>query len=140
MTLLALMKKGALRASATAIPATAATDEGKKTSTVAKVATVAVGNPQSLEVDDQEQAGLLAVIKDLPPRAWVVKEVRDGEMLKAVKICSALLEDHLWLILDRSFEPNDGVAIYYPEELSEIGSKTPEQIREIHKVKLVFPA
>jgi hypothetical protein len=69
----------------------------------------------------------------------VVEEVRDGEKLKAVKICSALLEDHLWLVLERSFEPRDGLAIYYPEELPELRTKTPEQLREIHKVKLAFP-
>jgi len=81
----------------------------------------------------------LAVIEGLPPRAWVVEEVRDGEKLKAVKICSAIVEDHLWLIVDRSFTPADGLAIYYPEELAELRTKTPEQLREIHKVKLVFP-
>jgi len=88
---------------------------------------------------DKEQAQRLAVIEELPPRAWVVEEVRDGEKLKAVKICSAIVEDHLWLIVDRSFTPADGLAIYYPEELAELGTKTPEQLREIHKVKLVFP-
>lgn len=139
MTLSALMKKGALRGSATAIPATAATDDGEKTGTVARIATVAVANSQSLEPDDREQARRMADIEELPLRAWVVEEVRDGETLKAVKICSAVLEDHLWLILDRSFEPNDGLAIYYPEELLELKNKTPEQLREIHKVKLAFP-
>ncbi|MHB1292592.1 MAG: hypothetical protein ACYCY5_10465 [Sulfuricella sp.] len=49
MTLSALMKKGGLRAAATAIPATAATEEGEKTGTVARVATVAVANPPSAE-------------------------------------------------------------------------------------------
>ena len=88
---------------------------------------------------DKEQAQRLAVIAELPPCAWVVEEVRDGEKLKAVKICSALLEDHLWLVIDRSYQPTDGLAIYYPEELAELGTKTPEQLREIHNVKLAFP-
>jgi hypothetical protein len=81
----------------------------------------------------------LAVIEQLPPRVWVVTEVHDGETLKAVKICSAPLQDHLWLVIDRSYRPTDGLAIYYPEELPELRTKTPEQLREIHKVKLVFP-
>jgi hypothetical protein len=130
MTLSALIKKGALRGSATAIPATAATDEGKKSGTVARVATVAVANPESRE---------LAVVEELPPRAWVAEEIRDGEKLKSVKLCSAVLEDHLWLILDRSFEPRDGLAIYYPEELPILRTKPTEELRGIHKVKLVFP-
>ncbi len=47
MTLSALMKKGGLCAAATAIPAIAATEEGEKAGTVARVATVAVANPPS---------------------------------------------------------------------------------------------
>jgi hypothetical protein len=49
------------------------------------------------------------------------------------------LQDHLWLVIDRSFEPKDGPAIYYSEELSELKTKTPDQLREIHNVKLTFP-
>ena len=92
-----------------------------------------------LTPQDRQDARCMAVINELPPRAWVVDEVRDGEKLKAFKICSALLEDHLWLVIDRSYQPTDGLAIYYPEELAELTTKTPEQLREIHKVKLVFP-
>jgi hypothetical protein len=47
MTLSALMKKGGLCAAATAIPATAATEEKENAGTVARVATVAVANPPS---------------------------------------------------------------------------------------------
>jgi hypothetical protein len=92
-----------------------------------------------LSAADREEARRMAVIEELPPRAWVVEEVRDGGNLKAVKICSAVLQDHLWLIIDRRFEPKDGLAIYYAEELPELGTKTPEQLREIHNVKLTFP-
>jgi hypothetical protein len=94
---------------------------------------------QPLSTQDREEARRLAVIEDLPPRAWVVEEIRDGGTLKAVKICSAALEDHLWLVIERSYHPNDGLAVYYPEELPELKSKTPEQLREIHKAKLAFP-
>jgi hypothetical protein len=139
VTLSALMKKGALRGTATAIPATAATDDGKNIGTVARVATVAVANPRSPVADYREQVHHIAPGEELLPRAWVVEEVRDGENLRAVKICSAVLEDHLWLIFDRSFEPKDGLAIYYPEELATIAAKSPEELREIHKVKLKFP-
>lgn len=33
----------------------------------------------------------------------------------------------------------DGLAVYYPEEFLELRSKTLEQLKEIHTVKLVFP-
>jgi hypothetical protein len=92
-----------------------------------------------LTSEDREEARQLAVIVELPPRAWVAQEVRNGQKLQAVKICSAVLEDHLWLILDRGFEPGDGLAVYYPEELPTLRTKTSEELRGIHKVKLAFP-
>ena len=92
-----------------------------------------------LTSEDREESRRMAVIEELPPRAWVAQEIRDGNNLKAVKICSAVLQDHLWLILDRSFEPKDGLAIYYPEELTILKSKTSEELKSIHKVKLKFP-
>lgn len=92
-----------------------------------------------LTSEDREEARRMAIIEELPPRAWVAQEIRDGNNLKAVKICSAVLQDHLWLIFDRSFEPKEGLAIYYVEELATIAKKSPEELREIHKVKLAFP-
>ena len=91
--------------------------------------------------EDREEARRLAVIEDFPPCAWVVEEIRDGTTgeLRAVKICSAFLEDHLWLVIDRVYQPTDGLAIYYAEELCELRTKTQDQLREIHKVKLTFP-
>ena len=88
---------------------------------------------------DREEARRMALIAEIPPRAWVVEEVRDGEKLKAVKICSAILEDNLWVVIDRSYQPRDSLAIYYPEEFSELSSRTTDQLREIHRVKLSFP-
>ncbi len=73
-------------------------------------------------------------------RAWVVEKVRreNGE-LRAVMICSALLEDHLWVVWDRSFEPKDGLAIYSAEELPLLRGKCLEDLKLIHQTKLVFP-
>ena len=88
---------------------------------------------------DREEAKKLAVMEELPPRAWVAEEIRHGGSLKAVKICSAVLEDHLWLVLDRSFEPMDGLAIYYAEEIPLLKNKSPQELRMIHKSKIVFP-
>jgi hypothetical protein len=42
-------------------------------------------------------------------------------------------------VLDKSFKPKDGLAIYYREELAELRRKSSEQLREIHKVKIIFP-
>src|SRR5262245_11978501 len=73
---------------------------------------------------DREDAKKLAVIEKLPARALVIDEIRDGDNLRAVKICSAFLGDHLWLVIDRKYQPTDGLAIYYPDELAELATKT----------------
>jgi hypothetical protein len=73
-----------------------------------------------LTPEDRQEARRMALTEELPARAWVGEEIRNGNSLQAVKICSALLEDQLWLLIDRDFEPKDGLAIYYPEELPEL--------------------
>ena len=85
--------------------------------------------------------GLVQNHENLAPlRAWVVKEIRGGSgKLRAVLICSALLQSHLWVIWDRDFQPGDSLAIYFSEELPLLKGKSVEDLRDIHKVKLEFP-
>jgi hypothetical protein len=92
-----------------------------------------------LSAADREEARRMSLIAEIPARAWVVEEVRDNGKLRAVKICSAVLQDHLWVLMDRSFESKDELAVYYSEELPELKTKTTEQLREIHNFKLTFP-
>lgn len=75
-----------------------------------------------------------------------VRSVRDGEATKSarkifrgVKIWSEILNDHIWLIFDRSFTPNDGLACYYENEIQALKTKTKEELCKIHKFKLAFP-
>jgi hypothetical protein len=44
-----------------------------------------------------------------------------------------------WFALDDSFKPDDGLAVFYPDELPFLATKDTETLREIHKVKLAFP-
>jgi len=95
---------------------------------------------QPLTAQDREEARIHDQDDLASIRAWVVEEVRgDDGGLRAVLICSALLDAHLWFILDRSFEPKDTLAIYYPEELPELDKKSLEDLRVIHTAKLAFP-
>ena len=66
-------------------------------------------------------------------------EVEEWETIQGIKIASSVLEADIWLVLDRSFVPHDGLACYYPEEIPLFKGKTREQLREIQKVKLEFP-
>ncbi len=97
---------------------------------------------QPLTSQDREEAKqMIQTQEDLALiRAWVVKEARgeDGE-LRAVLICSALLEAHLWMILDRSFEPKDNLAVYFREEIPLLKGQSLEDLKLIHETKLIFP-
>ena len=91
---------------------------------------------QTLKQHSQELVGSQGVA---PLRARVVERVHgDNGTLRAVLVCSDLLEDHLWLILDRTFAPMDSLAQYYPEELPLLKDKTPQELRQTHMVKLEF--
>src|SRR5262249_42436502 len=77
--------------------------------------------------------------KYLPQPAEHTERVVERDTIQAVKIFSRILQDELWLIFDRNFIPSDGLACYYAEEIPLLEDKTPEQLKEIHRVKLVFP-
>ena len=95
---------------------------------------------QPLTAEDREAAKTLAIAEEQPLRARVVERIHgDDGTLRAVLICSDLLEDHLWLVIDRSFTPADDSAIYYPEELPLLKNKTLADLRQIHEAKLAFP-
>jgi len=66
-------------------------------------------------------------------------EVQESGTIQAVKICSYAFQDEIWLILDRSFIPHDGLAVYYAEEIPLLRDKTPEELKVIHAAKLRFP-
>lgn len=84
------------------------------------------------------EAGLFSGTQG-PLNTPIADEVRKDGALQGVLIYSTLFEDSLWLVRDNSFIPTDGLAIYYPEELPLLKTKTPEELREIHRVKLAFP-
>lgn len=112
MSLSDLIKKGGLREAATATVATVATVEGGKAGSVAEVASVAVAKE---------------------PRA----DATEGRVI-AYLIASEVLGADIWFALDDSFKADDGLAVFYPEELPFLATKDAETLREIHKVKLAF--
>ncbi|MDP2601783.1 MAG: hypothetical protein Q8S00_04220 [Deltaproteobacteria bacterium] len=86
-------------------------------------------------------AGAETAKAEATPRAGVIEEITEpatGE-LRAVKICSALLETHLWVLHDRDFIPPDDDPIFFADEFEFLKTKSIEQMREVLKVKNVFP-
>ena len=75
-----------------------------------------------------------------PLQGGAVRTVRDeAGMIRAVEVCSDLLGDHLWMLVDPSFEPRDGLAIYYASEIPLLKGKTSEDLKQIHAFKVIFP-
>jgi len=80
-------------------------------------------------------------LKGLPsnPNVTEAIEVHEAETIQAVKIASTVLNDDIWLILDRAFIPHDGLAVYYTEEIPLLKGKSLEDLKLIHQTKLTFP-
>jgi hypothetical protein len=57
----------------------------------------------------------------------------------AVLIASEVLGADIWLALDDSFNPGDGLAVFYTHELQALKKKTAEELRAIHRHKLNWP-
>lgn len=74
-------------------------------------------------------------------RAWEIERVQDDATgaLRAVKICSAVLEMDMWLLVDPSFLPPDGDPVFFEGELAFLAKKSAEEMKEIIKVKCAFP-
>ena len=78
---------------------------------------------------------------EAPARAWEIERVTDpatGE-LRAVKLCSAPLESHLWVLQDPEFTPPDYAPIFFADEFEILKSKSIETMREVLEVKRVNP-
>ena len=77
-------------------------------------------------------------LEDQPTGLQVSADLTEGRVI-AYLIASEVLHCDIWLALDDSFTADDGLAVFYPEELPFLATKDTQQLREIHKVKLAFP-
>jgi len=73
----------------------------------------------------------------LKKTALVTNDISEGPIV-AVEICSNVLEAHIWLAFRDDFEPGDGQAIFYPDEIEFLKSKDAETLKAIHRVKLAM--
>jgi hypothetical protein len=74
-----------------------------------------------------------------PQNKAISCDLEAGEVV-AVLIASQILGAEIWLSFRDDFNPQDGNAVFYAHELPLLKDKTPEQLHEIHKVKLTFGA
>ena len=64
-------------------------------------------------------------------------DISEGRII-AVEICSNVLQAHIWLAFDESFNPGDGQAVFYADEIQFLKDKNAETLQEIHKVKMTL--
>jgi hypothetical protein len=89
-----------------------------------------------LDIAKRAQARLKAQ-KD-PPVWEATADPTEGRVI-AYLIASEVLGADIWLALDDSFEADDKLAVFYPDELPFLATKDGETLKEIHKYKLAFP-
>ena len=75
---------------------------------------------------------------DRPIGETVVDQIMEQGRIVAVEIDSTVLGALIWFAFSDDFDPQDGKAVFYADELEFLRTKTPGQLREIHKVKLAF--
>ena len=54
----------------------------------------------------------------------------------AVEISSTVLQADIWLAFSDDFDPQDDKAVFYAHELEFLKTKTPEELRKLHALKL----
>jgi hypothetical protein len=67
----------------------------------------------------------------------VTADPTEGRIV-AVLIESSVLRADIWLALDDSFNPGDGLAVFYADELEFLKNKDAQALRKIHETKLAF--
>jgi hypothetical protein len=67
----------------------------------------------------------------------VVADPTEGRII-AVKINSQVLAADIWFALDDSFNPGDGLAVFYADELEFLKNKDTRTLRKIHETKVAF--
>jgi hypothetical protein len=141
MILSSLIKKGGLRVAA-AIPATAATDNGENTGTVASLATIALANPQGVETLEHDEARHMAGVETAGPSYTALTPEQAAEIdagnVQAVLIHSSILDADLWIAFDDSFSPGDGIPVFYSHELQFLKDKPAVTLRKIFETKRAF--
>jgi hypothetical protein len=95
--------------------------------------------PPDIEKDEEISSGL-----SLPKNSG--NSGKDNQRIDATEgrviaylIASEVLGCDIWLALDDSFNPDDGLAVFYGDELPFLATKDAETLKEIHKYKLASP-
>ena len=86
----------------------------------------------------EEQEQIVKRALSFPVKGGGNPDVSAGRII-AYLIASEVFGCDIWFVLDDSFNPGDGLAIFSADELPFLATKDAETLKEIHKYKLAFP-
>jgi hypothetical protein len=89
-----------------------------------------------LQLAKKIQAGLKPTLHGATPEA-VTADLSEGRII-AVLLASEVLGADIWFALDDSFNPGDGLAVFYADELEFLKDKDTQTLRKIHETKVAF--
>jgi hypothetical protein len=103
----------------------------------------------SPEHDERPNLNIVQPTRPITVGAPVAKKHLDSERpepatdppegrIIAVLISSSVLGADIWLAFEESFNPGDGLAVFYADELEFLKSKDAQTLRKIHETKLAF--
>jgi hypothetical protein len=75
--------------------------------------------------------------KDHKGQAQAPTAIEEGRIV-AVLIASEVLGADIWFALEDSFNPGDGLAVFYTDELEFLKSKDAQTLQKIYETKLAF--
>ena len=89
-----------------------------------------------LALAEKIQAGLKPTHHNEAPEA-VTADPAEGRIISLL-IASEVLGADIWLSFNDSFDPGDGLAVFYADELEFLKNKDAQTLRKIHETKLAF--
>jgi len=92
--------------------------------------------PEALEIRESRKVKV-DFGKDHQGQKEAPTSIEEGRIV-AVLIASEVLAAEIWFVLDDSFNPGDGLAVFYADELEFLKSKDAQTLRKIHETKLAF--
>ena len=95
-----------------------------------------------MERERAPEATYAAKLAELVAVCQQAKDLKEGTWRELPIRSTVLGGEEVWVVRDETQAEvvmSDGKAVYYADEFEVLKSKAPEQLRDVHKVKLVFP-
>lgn len=92
------------------------------------------------KMDDAWESTDYSLFKEIIEKMSAIPSILKPEGMRPIgaKIYSHILQDTVWVAIDPTFQANDGIPVYYPEEIQNLKGATPDEVQAVHRVKKEF--